>query len=148
MNIFYTLLHYYKNIFFFHLNHLNRSFESSRCMATYINRRLYHCFGKRWFVGHHFLQQRHSWCDASPWTTDESSWIFSWHGTKRIASSRFFRQCKVLYNEHRVYGNHCSDCYSDFFLLVDSSFNVLYGVVAFQQAQTFVYVQNRIIEKN
>ena len=39
---------------------------------------------------------------------------------------------------------HCNYRHSDF-LLVDSSFNVLYGVVAFKQAQT-VYIKRSIVE--
>ena len=39
-------------------------------------------------------------------------------------------------------GINCSYCYSSF-LLVDSSFNALYGVIPFKQAQT-VYTKNSI----
>ena len=42
---------------------------------------------------------------------------------------------KAKESVHRVYGEHCIYRHSDF-LLVDSSFNVLYGVTPFQQAQT------------
>ena len=50
---------------------------------------------------------------------------------------------KAKESEHRVM-EHCSYRHSDF-LLVDSSFNVLYRVVAFKHAQT-VYTRNLNIE--